>query len=277
MKRAIVGAVAAVSVMQITATPAQAAPKSDPVRALQAHLARGQAVNVQTTAKVVFTPAMVTSYELDGTFGLGPRGAVASDVAGTLRFSKDMLRGMKKRQPADTEALLEGPIRMISSPEATYVSGPMVERAMPMGPAWVRYSRTALPQSNAVLDVLEPATLKTLMAHRTSWSGGVVKGSVRTRELAAASRSFRSEFGPGSGTGRGKVTYTLWLDPAGLVRRVSATAVMPYGGGSFTIESSSRYSDWGRELTVPLPLESDVIDRRDVEGVLPARLPGIWS
>ncbi|MEV0233414.1 hypothetical protein [Nonomuraea sp. NPDC050786] len=278
MKRSIVGVVVVAGMVQLATTPAQAATKIDPVKALTSELAAGRAVNVRSTVKVTFARDLVTTSDLEGTIGFGPRGATASDVAQTLRYSEKLRRSMMKASPEETEALQEGPIRMISSGDASYVSGPVVDDALPEGTSWVRYRRTELPASNLLLEILEPATLKTLLAHRTSYRDGVVKGSIKATKLAAVSSSFASRFGTRFKKGRdGKISYTLWLGPAGLVERLSAKAVLPRAKGSVTIESSSRYADWGRQVTVLLPLRGEVIDREQVADDVPYQAPGIWN
>ncbi|MBB5782518.1 hypothetical protein [Nonomuraea jabiensis] len=275
MKRAIIGVAVVAGVVQLTATPAQAAPQIDPVKALKAELTAGRAVNVQSTAKVTYTRSLVVTSGLEGTIGFDRRGAAASDVAQTLQYSEDLLRSVKKSKPAEVEALQQGPIRMISTREASYVSGPIVDPALPQGTSWVRYG-TGLPPGNLVLNVLEPATLKTLLSHRASWRDGVLKGSIKATKLAAVSPSFASRFGTRSKSG-GKITYTLWFGQGGLVERLSAKAVLPYGDGSMTVESSTRFSDWGRQVTVLLPLQGDVLDRDQLGDKVPAEVPGIWN
>ncbi|MFI7128142.1 hypothetical protein ACIBQ1_20755 [Nonomuraea sp. NPDC050153] len=275
MKRAIIGAAVVAGVAQLAATPAQAAPKIDPVKELKAELAAGLAVNVQATAKVTYTPSLVVTSGLEGTIGFDRRGAAASDVAQTLQYSEELLRSVKKARPEEVEALRQGPIRMISTRDASYVSGPVVGNALPKGTGWVRYGPADLPPSNLVLEILEPATLKTLLSHRTSSRDGVVKGSIKAAELAAVSPSFASRFGARPKSGR--IAYTLWFDGDGLVERVSAKAVLPFNDRSVTVESSTRYADWGREVTVLLPLEGDVLDRNQLGDKVPAEVPGIWN
>ncbi|GAA2298628.1 hypothetical protein GCM10010149_54280 [Nonomuraea roseoviolacea subsp. roseoviolacea] len=279
MNRAILGAVAIAGAVQLIALPAQAETKIDPVKALKAELTRGKAVNVQATATMTFTPALVTTSSLEGTIGFDQRGAAASDLAQTVRYSKDLLRSMTKLDRAETEALQEGPVQMISSRTASYVAGPVVGRALQtQGASWVRYRNTELPPSNLILEVLEPDTLKTLLAKPASVRDGVVKGSIRTSKLAAVSPAFASRFGAHSKKGRdGKVSYTLWLGPTGLVERVSAKAVIPFYDVSVQVESSTRFGDWGRQATVLLPLEGDVIDQGQVKDSVPKDVPGIWN
>ncbi|MBB6346634.1 hypothetical protein ACWGH8_28605 [Nonomuraea muscovyensis] len=276
MKRTIVGVAVAVGLAQLTAAPAHAAPKLDPVNALKAELGQGKAVNFRSTAKVTYGRGLSATSDVEGTIGFGPRGAAASDVAHTLRYSEDMLRQMRKQRPEETEALREGPIQAISTRGVSYVSGPLVDEALlSSGADWVRYRRADLPPSNLLLDVLDPATLKTLLSHRTSVRDGAVKGSVKPAKLAAVSSAFASRFGTRFGR-RGTVSYTLRLGPTGLVERVSAKAVLPYADATVGVESDTRFAAWGREATVNLPLEGDVVDREQVADAVPARIPGIW-
>ncbi|TMS00717.1 hypothetical protein [Nonomuraea basaltis] len=278
MKRTVVGVAMIAGMVQLTATPAQAAPKIDPVKVLKAELAPGKAVNVQATAKVTYGRGMSAASALEGTIGFGTRGPIAADLAQTVQYSENLLRGLMKTFPEETEALQEGPTRMISSGHVSYVSGPVVDDALPKDTSWVRYRDADMPASNLLLEILEPATLKTLLAHRTSSRDGVVKGSIKATKLAAVSTSFASRIGMRSKSGRdGKISYTLWLGPNGLVERLSAKAVLPFSKSSIQIESETRYSDWGRQVTVLLPLEGDVIDQTEVEDDVPADVPGIWN
>ncbi|MEV4564594.1 hypothetical protein AB0K12_12565 [Nonomuraea sp. NPDC049419] len=278
MKRTLIGAVAVAGLAQFVAMPAYAAPTTDPVKALQAQLGQGKAVNLRATAKVTFKAGQVATSALDGTVGFGPRGPVASDVAHTLQYSAALLRTMQKTAPAETEALQEGPVRMLSSGGVSYVSGPVVDQALPPGTSWVRYPKVVQPPSNLVVEALDPATLKTLVAGRTSWKDGILKGSVKASTLAKSSKPFAAFYGTRFTAKRdGKIGYTIWFGDKGLVRRIAAKAVLPIDKSTVQVESDTRYTDWGREATVLLPLEGDVIDRTEVKDETPAQVPGIWN
>ncbi|MFD1544244.1 hypothetical protein [Nonomuraea guangzhouensis] len=277
MKRTIVGFAVVAGLMQLTAAPAQAAPRVDPIKALKAELTRGKAVNVVSTVKVNYGRGLSISVDMDGTIGFGPQGEIASDLSQTMQYSKKLMSIAKEDGTEDDAVLWQTPLRMISSGYDDYVSGPLVDEALPQGTSWVRYRNTDLPASDLVLEVLEPATLKALLAHRTYWRDGVLKGTIKTDKLAKVSPSFVSHFGSRSKSGRvGKVSYTIRLSSTGLVERLSATAVLPFYDGSLRIESDTRYSAWGRQVTVLLPLNGDVIDRQELGEKLPDQVPGIW-
>ncbi|MEV0150209.1 MULTISPECIES: hypothetical protein [unclassified Nonomuraea] len=278
MKRTVVGVVLIAGLAQLTVTPAQAAVATDPAKALQVVWTRGKAVNIVSTAKVDYgRGASYTSY-MDGTVGFGPQGEIASDTSQRVQFSKEMSSGLKKRGMEEYVAREETPLRVISSGHADYVSGPRFADALPQGTSWVRYPSTERPASNPLLDILEPGTLKALLAHRTSWQDGVLKGSIKTDKLAKVSRSFASRFGAyAESKPAGTVSYTLRLSSAGLVERLSAKGVLRSHKGSVRIASDTRYSAWGREVTVLLPLRGDVLDSEQLEDKVPYEVPGAWN
>lgn len=279
MKRTVVGVILIVGLAPLVAAPAQAAPGVDPVKALRAALTRGKGVNLVSTAKVDHGSGVDYTVHMDGTAGFGPQGEIASDTSQRLQLSKTMMNVMKELDMAEDAALEEMPLRVISSGYDDYVSGPRFADALPQGTNWVRYPHTDLPASNLLLDVLEPATLKTLLAHRTSWRGGVVKGTIKADKLVKVSRSFASRFlGYSTSKPVTTISYTLHLSSIGLVERVSATSVMHHWKGSrLRVESDTRYSAWGRQVTVLLPLESEVLDQDQLEDKVPYEVPGAWN
>ncbi|MCA2225677.1 hypothetical protein [Nonomuraea aurantiaca] len=279
MKRTIVGVTLIAGLAQLVATPAQAAPRIDPVKALQAAFTRGKGVNIVSTAKIDYGRGMHYTVDVDGTVGFGPQGETAADTSQRLRFSKTMMSGLKKLGMAEDAALEETPLRVISSRYDDYVSGPQFADALPQGTNWVRYSATDLPASNPPLEVLEPATLKALLAHRTSWREGVVKGTIKTDKLVEVSSSFAAHFrGYAISKPVSSISYTLRLSPAGLVERVTARGVLHHWKGSLLrVETDTRYSAWGREVTVLLPLRSEVLDQEQLEDKVPYQVPGAWN
>ncbi|MCF6471130.1 hypothetical protein FAF44_22405 [Nonomuraea sp. MG754425] len=276
MKRTIVGVAVVAGVVQLTAMPAQAASATDPVKALRAELAPGRAVNLQATAKITYPGDRVVSSAVDGTIGFGARGPVASDLGQTVQYSAKLLREMKKSSPKETEGLQAGPVRLISSGNVSYVSGPVVEQALlSQNVSHVRYPGVKQPPSNLLVEVLDPATLKALVAARTSWKDGILKGAIKPAKLAAASAPFAARYGTRFKTG--KLSYTLWFGDGGLVRRVSVKATLPVAKTTVQVESDTRFADWGREVSVLLPLRGDAIDRAEVRNDVPSGVPGIWN
>ncbi|NRQ37339.1 hypothetical protein HII36_36715 [Nonomuraea sp. NN258] len=273
MKRTIAGIVVATGLAQLAAAPAQAASLADPIKALKAVWTRGKAVNVVSTSKVDHGRGVSLTVAMDGTLGYGPAGEAAADVSETTQYSGNMAALARKGSDADTVALEQTPVRIISSGHDDYISGPVVDHALPRGTTWVRYSRTGLPTSNLVVEILESDTLKTLLAHRTSYRDGVLKGTIKTDKLAKVSRRFAERYGA-SAKNPGTVTYAIWFSRTGLVQRLSASAVLPRKDGTLRIQSETRFADWEREITIPLPLEGDVLDRGQFGDELPREAPG---
>ncbi|MER7506191.1 hypothetical protein AB0L05_35555 [Nonomuraea pusilla] len=279
MKRTVVGVILIAGLAQLVAAPAQAAPRANPVTALRAALIRGKGVNIVSTAKVDHGRGLYYTVNLDGMVGFGPQGEIASDTSQRMQFSKAMMSGLKKLGMAEDAALEETPLRVISSGYDDYVSGPQFADVLPQGTNWVRYSHTDLPASNPLLEVLEPATLKTLLAHRTSWRGGVVKGTIKADKLVKVSGSFASRFrGYSWSKPVSTISYTLRLSTAGLVERVTAKGILHHWKGSvLRVEADTRYSAWGQQVTVALPLGGEVLDQEQLEGKVPYQVPGAWN
>ncbi|MGP4104460.1 hypothetical protein [Nonomuraea sp. KM90] len=277
MKRTAAGLAAAIGLLQLTSATAYAAPAVDPVKALQAELTRGRAVDVVSTAKDDYGRGLFIAYRMDGIIGFGPEGEIAADLSQTMRGSDKLLDAAEDLESKERLARDQKPVRIISSRYDDYVSGPLVDEALPEGIKWVRFRHTDLPTSDRLLEVLEPATLKTLLAHRSSYRGGVLTGKINTDVLVKASPAFVSRFGLRSKSGRvGTISYTIRFGPTGLVQRVQAKAVMPFYDESMRIESDTRYS-WGRRAGVLLPAEGEVIDREELGEKLPYEVPGGWS
>ncbi|MEV0829516.1 hypothetical protein [Nonomuraea rubra] len=43
------------------------------------------------------------------------------------------------------------------------------------------------------------------------------------------------------------------------------------------VEADTRYSAWGRQVTVAPPLEGEVLDQEQLEGKVPYQVPGAWN
>ncbi|MEO3806782.1 hypothetical protein [Nonomuraea sp. B1E8] len=279
MKRTVVGVMLVAGLAQLVAAPVQAAAVSDPVKVLRSALSPGKGVNVVSTVKMDHGRGWYYTLELDGLLAFGPRGEIASDTSQSLKYGKTARSLLKKSDVAEEAALDETPLRVISSGYDDYLAGPRFAGVLPQGATWVRYSFTDLPASNPLLEVLEPATLKALLAQRTSWRGGVVKGTIKADRLVEVSRSFASRF---SGYSISKpvstISYALRLSRAGLVERVTAKGALRHWKGSvLRVESDTRYSAWGRRVTVALPLKGEVLDQKQLEGKVPYQVPGAWN
>lgn len=274
MKRTIVGVALIAGLAQFVATPAQAAPGADPVKALRAAFTRGKAVNVVSVMTMDHGHDVRYTWNVEGTIGFGQEGELAADVSQQAGFSKTLLK-----HGTEEAALGAMPLRVISSGNDDYVAGPRFADVLPRDTTWVRYPHTDRPASNALLEILEPATLKALVAHRTSWQGGVLKGRITTDKLAKVSSTFSSRFlGYSWRNPVSTISYAIHLSPTGLVERVSLKSVLHHWKGSvLRVSSDTRFSDWGREVIIQTPLPSETLDQDQLEGKVPYEVPGAWN
>ena len=196
-----------------------------------------------------------------------------------LKASKAMTKGIKELGMAEDAAREQMPLRVISSGSDDYVSGPRFTDTLPQGTNWVRYFHTDRPTSNPLLEILEPTTLKALLAHRTSWQGRVIKGTIKGDKLVKVSDAFASRFRRYSWSEPvSTISYTLRLSADGLVERVTTKGVLRHWKGSvLRVKTDTRYSAWGRQITIALPLKSEVLDQDQLEGKVPYQVPGVWN
>lgn len=126
---------------------------------------------------------------------------------------------------------------------------------------------------------MEPTTLKALLAHRTSWQGRVIKGTIKGDKLVKVSDAFASRFtGYSWSEPVSTISYTLRLSADGLVERVTTKGVLRHWKGSvLRVKTDTRYSAWGRQITIALPLKSEVLDQDQLEGKVPYQVPGVWN
>ncbi|MFC4586546.1 hypothetical protein [Sphaerisporangium corydalis] len=276
MKRVVVAFVLVVGSVVGAAPSAQAVREADPVQALKEQYVKGRGVRVVTAIKMSAQHQVLSSRQA-GVFQFDGRGQAASDFTERVRFPEDFLDSLPK-ETRDTYRSERLPMRLIKVLRTGYLSGAVVADDLPKGKSWVRYRWTDLSPSGTLLDIMDAATLRTLMDHATSRRGGVVKGSVTTSRLASVSPSFSEQFGP-AGTSRdgrdGKVTYTLWLDSRGLVERLAARAAMPFAGKTLTISMDSRFSRWGGKVSISAPPKEKVIGREKLGKSVPVEPPGL--
>ncbi len=172
-----------------------------------------------------------------------------------LKASKAMTKGIKELGMAEDAAREQMPLRVISSGSDDYVSGPRFTDALPQGTNWVSYSHTDRPTSKPP------------------------KGTIKGDKLVKVSDAFASRFrGYSWSEPVSTISYTLRLSADGLVERVTTKGVLRHWKGSvLRVKTDTRYSAWGRQITIALPLKSEVLDQDQLEGKVPYQVPGVWS
>jgi hypothetical protein len=225
----------------LTAAPAQAAPKN-PVRALKAQLVTGHGVRFTETTTLADGDDKAVFQRRTGTFQFGKKGIAASDI--TAR------PGAANRIP---------PERAISIGKVTYLSGGMWTDRLPSGATWYRTGNMPGGGSGFYGQVINPAEPKTLagLIKRARHSGSTYSGKITFKELDKLSPWFGASvmFRFHDDT---KVSYTLTVNGAGLVSRVTSSYAangvfdtQALTGKTFTMDS--RFTGWGRKVSVKAP------------------------
>src|SRR5688572_29942472 len=98
--RRVTGVALILVAMLTAASPAQAAPRLDPVTVLKAQFVEGQGVKVLTAIRVSFTRDLYIRSRQTGTVQFGGGGPVASDFTEKIRFSESFLRKLPKKERA---------------------------------------------------------------------------------------------------------------------------------------------------------------------------------
>ncbi|GAA5069823.1 hypothetical protein HNP84_001814 [Thermocatellispora tengchongensis] len=251
MKRIVAGLAVAAGAALVAPVPVHAAAKVDPVKALREQFEGGKGVEVASLTKMAIPGGPSTTVRESGVIEFGGSAPVASDLTSERSYNSAYLGKLNKDQRERAEAE-RGPVRTISVNSASYVSRAPYPDELPVGKSWVRYEE--VPGRSGLVDVLEPATLKALVSAASSNRDGVIKGTITTAKLAAASPSARRQFGRG---GSAKIAYTVWLDASGLVERVVAAA----SPSRYDVTYEARFRSWGHSVSIFAPSQNDVVRR----------------
>ncbi|MGI5272396.1 hypothetical protein ACQEUU_24795 [Nonomuraea sp. CA-218870] len=236
MRKVMITALVACGCLLAGAVPAQAALK-DPVRALKSKLTPGHGVRfTETTTLVGDGKTKIQSRK--GTFQFNAKGVAASDITATARH-----------RPSE---------RTISIGKVGYTSGGMLAERLPAGKSWLK-SRGLFGGGGFYGQVINPVEPKTLAAlvKKGKLRSGKLTGKITFKELEKVSPWFDASI-PLRMHDDTKVSYTLTLNSAGLVSRVTssyaATGVFDtnqHEGKTITIDS--RFTGWGAKVSIKAP------------------------
>ncbi|MEU4508169.1 hypothetical protein AB0G05_01615 [Nonomuraea wenchangensis] len=106
-----------------------------------------------------------------------------------------------------------------------------------------------------------------------------MRGTIKADELVEVPGGFASRLLGYSGSKPvSTISSTLRVSTAGLVERVTAEGILHHWKGSvLRVEADTRYSTWGRQVTVAPPLTGEVLDQEQLEGKIPYQVPGAWN
>ncbi|MFG1703744.1 hypothetical protein ACFLIM_11160 [Nonomuraea sp. M3C6] len=245
MKNMIAAVVAGGAVL-VAAAPAHAAPK-DPVRALQAQLVTGHGVRFSETTTLADDRGKDPFQRRTGTFQFNKKGIAASDI------TAKMLNETSEFEDSRT------PERTISVGRTGWSSGGMWKDQLPEGKTWYKIGGMLAGGSGFYGQVINPAEPKTLagLIKKGKHVRNTYTGKITFKELDKLSPWFGASI-PIRWHNETKVSYTLTVNGAGLVTRVTssyaATGVFDTDaleGKTFTIDS--RFTGWGRKVSIKAP------------------------
>ncbi|OUC95212.1 hypothetical protein [Streptosporangium minutum] len=271
MKRYIAGlACAATAVLGAPALASTAhAQAADPITALKSQFSSGRGVNFVDTTKMQGPQGSMVLAKRTGALQFGSSGISASDQTGQLRFKASDFEGAFG-DDEDMSKLFAGlakPERVVRIKNATYVSGGVMGEFMPADKTWVRFPDGMLGFTGTVsqfVNVAEPATLKTLLAHATK-RAGTYSGKITFGELNKVSPWFRASMGaPSAKTAKTVVSWKLFLGSDRLAKRL-VTTYSAAGSDESAVTVDTRYTGWGSKVTVKAPPADQIADLKDLE------------
>ncbi|WP_218011126.1 hypothetical protein [Herbidospora mongoliensis] len=207
----------------------------DPVRALASLLSEGRGVTVAEHQETQVEGDELNQGERKGTILLSPSGVEGFDV--TMKTD-----------------LMDSASRSVALGPHTYQSGGPVGEMLPKGKKWMQWPSEPGKRSpffSPVL-ILEPSTLKALLATQEDQKADMRTGKITLAALAAASPAFAADESARPGTL--VVAWQMWVDPKGLpIRLVTEYADPKAPLGATTWRSDIAFSAWGEPVTLEAP------------------------
>ncbi|MFE0151556.1 hypothetical protein ACFWY5_30720 [Nonomuraea sp. NPDC059007] len=263
MKRFVALTAAALGAALLSGTgSAQAAAPADPVTSLKKQFAPGYGVRVAETyrgtasgIKGEFASRTV------GVIGFGRSSAADHDLTTTWKFTEEQLATL-----GASSKEVPGPFRVIEVGGTTYVKG-FDWHPLPEGKHWFRFGKNTSwgnegQRGDQLVDVFDPAVLKTLLAKAKVAKPGDYRGTLTLKDLYKASHGYGR---PDTKA----ISFRLLLDrdrrPARLITEYTEKIDWPDGKGK-TVKRiqhnvvDTRYSGWGSKVTVMAPPAEEVVD-----------------
>lgn len=254
-----------------TAAYAQTA-APNPLTALRKQFAAGH--GVQYKSRTTLKKQLIAT--TTGSFQFGRSGVTASDLTTRIRVN-----------PADLgeNALLAAlPERTIKIGSTAYINSGVLRTHLPAGRPWVEVpngpATGLLGAFGQLVNPTEPATLKTLLTQsRSKRPGGVVGGSrtVVYRGTVTIAKLYRTSpwlkgvllTKPNAKLAKTKVDYRLYVGADGLTRRVvSSWSLAALGVGKEKFTTDSRFTSWGRKVSIKPPADDQIIQIGETEADL---------
>ncbi|WP_214327009.1 hypothetical protein [Nonomuraea sediminis] len=271
MRRWIAAGVAASAMAAALAAPAMAEAKpANPVDALKKQFVAGHGVKISEKTRTWIGREEYVGAVREGRIGFDAKGVAAVENTRTPVMTPALRKDLEKvgktnEDTADAVDMLTERLYMIGSGNKLYVNGGLFSTLLPDDKTWVSVS--GVPPYSAVagdqlIDVFEPATLKTLLA-TAKRKGDQYRGTITFADLYKVSPMFRNQtlMKPKGKLSKVVVSWRITLDSNKLVKRVASSWTMPVTKKlSMSVSSETRYTDWGTDVAITAPDPSEVVD-----------------
>ncbi|WP_406318708.1 hypothetical protein OHA77_14855 [Streptosporangium sp. NBC_01639] len=273
MKRHIAGlACAAAAVLSVSTFASTAhAQAADPVTALKGEFTSGRGVSFVDTTKINTPAGNFVFSQRKGAFQFGASGISASDQTTKLRIKESDLEALSGEEASGGLAGLAKPERTIRVKNVSYISGGLFGEFLPAEKTWLRVPGGPIGLTgrlSQLVNVAEPATLKSLLAHATTKRSGLYGGKITFGELYKVSPWFRTSVlvKPSSSEAKTVVSWKLFVGSDRLATRLTTTySAAGLGAKGTTMTVDSRYTGWGSKVTVKAPPAEEIAELKDLE------------
>ncbi|MGV9307942.1 MULTISPECIES: hypothetical protein [unclassified Nonomuraea] len=245
MKRIIVGLALTTGAALVAAPPAQAAPKADPVKALQAQVAPGKGVNVSLITRIALDGKRLATIRTERVAGFRKGWQVDTDET-TSVYAPDSAESL--------QADFRFPTLVIRAKGVSYTSGGELIGMLPLDKKWVRDIPGESRPADLTVDLFQPGALKALLATASSVSSRSAEGAIDIRKIPG--RPFGSRNGV-------KIAWALWFDDKGRVTRLTTMlADQRLSDRRLDVSADVRFTGWGAKVTVEPP-PADLVTRSE--------------
>lgn len=258
MRRWVALAVAVlIASVPVAAGPAAArAGAPDPAQALKRKLRNDHGVLISETVHMFFGKKPGGGDRITGSLQLSPSGPVAADFT----WRNIPAPGAPSEKP--------GSHRVIRVGKNVYYDADLSPGPIPDGKKWILRTRSAglavRMASTAGLqpiNLYEPSIMKAVLKRSTSKpvsGGSLYRGTMSYAELTKVSKGAFRVYG--KPTSMGKISWRLWADRHGLLKRLITTDAL----GEVVTRIDTRYTDWGLPLVITAPPADEVIDENEL-------------
>ncbi|WP_031168140.1 hypothetical protein [Streptosporangium roseum] len=273
-RRAALAVAVLIASAPVAASPAAAqAGTPDPARALKRQFRDEHGVRISETTRYFFGKKSKVSgngTRISGNLQFGPSGPVAADFTWW-----DLPRPKGEGLPSGKSA----PYRVIRVGKNVYDAADRYPGPVPEGKEWIRFPNNhrggmgrdmAWDASLQPINVYDPSMMKAVLKRSTSKpvSGGFLyRGVMSRKEMGKVSKGAFIDWASGrpvGGKSKGKVSWQLWADRDGLLKRLVTADTVGAGKDPLVKRSDTRYTDWGCPLVITAPPADEVIDEDDL-------------